>query len=140
MLDKNDLQAIGGLILASERRTGERIGALEGRLQKLEERFTQQEVWIEERFKQQDAKIEERFKQQDAKLEKRVVASESMLLEEMERMDRRNERRFSKLEQDIEELKDIYRMTKNENDTIQMILHIQEDMEKRLTAIEQKIA
>lgn len=134
MLDQNDLLAIERLILASELRTGAKIDA---KIDSLESRMQKQ---MDERFDSMQKQMDERFAAQDAKMEERILASETMLLEEMDRMDRKNERRFSKLEKDIEELKEIYRMTKNESDTIQMLLHIQEDMEKRLTAVEQKIA
>lgn len=134
MLDQNDLLAIEHLILASELRTGAKIDA---KIDSLESRMQKQ---MDERFDSMQKQMDERFAAQDAKMEERILASETMLLEEMDRMDRKNERRFSKLEKDIEELKEIYRMTKNESDTIQMLLHIQEGMEKRLTAVEQKIA
>lgn len=133
MLDQNDLRTIESLFLASERRLNERFDSMQ---RQMDERFAK----VDERFDSMQKQMDERFAAQDAKMEERILASETMLLEEMDRMDRRNERRFSKLEKDIAELKEIYRMTKNENDTIQMILHIQEDMEKRLTAVEQKIA
>ena len=69
-----------------------------------------------------------------------ITKSESMLLEEMERYDTKNEKRFDSISKDIEDLKTIYRMTKSENDTLNTLLRIIENMEKRLSDIENKIA
>lgn len=69
-----------------------------------------------------------------------ITKSESMLLDEMERYDTKNEKRFDSISKDIEDLKTIYRMTKSENDTLNTLLRIIENMEKRLSDIENKIA
>lgn len=69
-----------------------------------------------------------------------ITKSESMLLDEMERYDKKNEKRFDSISKDIEDLKTIYRMTKSENDTLNTLLRIIENMEKRLSDIENKIA
>lgn len=73
-------------------------------------------------------------------IEKLITRSESMLLEEMERYDNKNEKRVDGIAKDIEELKTIYRMTKNENDTINTLLRIIENLERRVSELEKKIA
>ena len=58
----------------------------------------------------------------------------------MERYDKKNEKRFEKIERELDGLKDIYRVTKNEQETITLLLHSMKSFEKRLTALEVRIA
>ena len=74
------------------------------------------------------------------RMKKMLFKSESMLLDEMERYDKKNEKRFAKIEREMENLKDIYRITKNEHETISILLWTMEKFEKRLTALEMKTA
>lgn len=66
--------------------------------------------------------------------------SESLMLEEMENYDRKNEKRFKELSTEIDNLKAIYTLTKNENETINTLLRIIENLEKRVAALEMKTA
>ena len=71
---------------------------------------------------------------------KLITKSEEMLLDEMERYDAKSEKRISNIAKDIEELKNIYRMTKNENETINTLLRIIENLERRVSELEKKTA
>ena len=53
-----------------------------------------------------------------------ITKSESMLLDEMERYDKKNEKRFDKIDDEIQKLEMICNMTKNENDTINTLLSL----------------
>lgn len=75
-----------------------------------------------------------------SRMEKMLFDSEVMLLNEMDRYDKKNEKRFAKIEREMENLKDIYRITKNEHETISILLWTMEKFEKRLTALEMKTA
>ncbi len=55
-------------------------------------------------------------------IKKSVHDSEVMLLDEMERFDKKNERKFAEIQKDQRELKELYRMIKNEQETITMML------------------
>ena len=74
------------------------------------------------------------------RMKKMLFKSESMLLDEMERYDKKNEKRFEKIERELDGLKDIYRVTKNEQETITLLLHSMKSFEKRLTALEVRTA
>ncbi len=63
-----------------------------------------------------------------------ISNSVSVLLDEMERYDKKYEKRFSDIS------KEITRTSKNENDTINMLLRIIENLEKRVSELEHKIA
>ena len=69
-----------------------------------------------------------------------ITKSESMILDEMERYDKKNERQFEDIKKEMEELKTIYRLTKNENETINTLLRIIENLEKRVSELEKRIA
>lgn len=68
-----------------------------------------------------------------------IKNSESLLLDEIERYDKINEKRISDITKDIGELKESFRISKNENDTINMLLRIIENLEKRVSELENKI-
>lgn len=69
-----------------------------------------------------------------------VTKSEEMLLDEMDRYDRKNERKFAALQKDMDELKGIYRMIKSENETTNILLKTLENHEKRISSLEGQIA
>ncbi len=84
--------------------------------------------------------INGRATQTEKLIEERTVHTESMLLDEMERYDNKNSKRFDGITKDLEELKAFYRMAKTENETINMLLRIIENLEKRVSELEKKTA
>lgn len=73
-------------------------------------------------------------------IKKSVHDSEVMLLDEMERFDKKNERKFAEIQKDQRELKELYRMIKNEQETITMMLKQLQDHEVRITRLETQTA
>ncbi len=69
-------------------------------------------------------------------VKKAIHDSEVMLLDEMERYDRKNERKFAEIQKDLSELKGLYRMIKNEQDTIAILIKNLEDHETRISRLE----
>lgn len=163
MLDSNDLQAIGELIHQSEERTQKSIAALELRTQ---EAIAASEVRTQEAISASEARTQEAISALEARTQEAIAASEaraqeanldlearmkkhmqdtirkseSMLLDEMERYDQKNEKRFTKIEQDIGYLKDICRLTKFEHDTTEILIHSMEKLDKRLCDLEAQMA
>ena len=90
---------------------------------------------------QVEAKMEKRLSQTETRLEKKIkeaiFKSEELLLDEMDRYDKKNERRFAEIEQRLDTLEDIYRMTKSENETVTILLRFNEKLEKRVTKLEE---
>ena len=72
-------------------------------------------------------------------LDKKITRSETLLLDEMERFNKKYEKQFDSIAKNFEELK-TYRMTKTENETINMLLRIIENLEKRVSELENKTA
>ena len=94
-------------------------------------------------MQQMETRIEQTETRILKEVDKRIEKSEVLLLDEMERYNRQYERRFATLEQRENQLKDIYRMVKNENDTINLFLKDHQNLEKlerRVTILERKTA
>ena len=71
-------------------------------------------------------------------VKKAIHDSEVMLLDEMERYDRKNERKFAEIQKDLSELKELYRMIKNEQDTITILIRNLEYDEMRISRLEEQ--
>ncbi len=71
-------------------------------------------------------------------VKKAIHDSEVMLLDEMERYDRKNEGKFAEIQKDLSELKELYRMIKNEQDTITILIRNLEDHEMRISRLEEQ--
>lgn len=129
MTDQEILNAVSELITPVARQI-EIIGT---QMQQMETRILEK---VDSRIEQTETRI---LKEVDKRIEK----SEVLLLDEMERYNRQYERRFATLEQRENQLKDIYRMVKNENDTINLFLKDHQNLEKlerRVTILERKTA
>ena len=145
MLDNHDLQLLKNLFTESEQRLekrfDERLGSLEVRfdqkLSDLETRFDQKLSSLEDRFDQKLAAAQASLKQC---IEERACKTENTLLDEMDRYDRKYEQRFHRLENDVEILNSFYRISRNENQNFQILLKITDDLNRRLTIVEQQIA
>lgn len=145
MLDNHDLQLLKNLFTESEQRLEKRF---DERLVSLEVRFDQKLSDLETRFDQKLSSLEDRFDQKLAAaqaslkqcIEERACKTENTLLDEMDRYDRKYEQRFHRLENDVEILNSFYRISRNENQNFQILLKITDDLNRRLTIIEQQIA
>ena len=118
---------VTGLIQESETRM---TGLIQKSVQETETRTT---GLIQKSIQKSETRMTKQMK-------KMIYKSESMLLDEMDRYDKKNEKRFDKIEHQLEGLKDIYRITKNEAETINILLRAMDNFEKRLTALEVRTA
>ena len=132
MLEQKDLQAIAELIDARVGRTEE---VLIGKINTLEEKtevLSGKVDKLEEKTEVLSSKIEE--------LEEKITDVERSLVNELVRTEDKLIRRIEKIENELEELNQYYRIHKLENDNIGMILQILEGYDKRLRVLEKKIA
>ena len=145
MLDNHDLQLLKNLFTESEQRLEKRF---DERLVSLEVRFDQKLSDLETRFDQKLSSLEDKFDQKLAAaqaslkqcIEERACKTENTLLDEMDRYDCKYEQRFHRLENDVEILNSFYRISRNENQNFQILLKITDDLNRRLTIVEQQIA
>lgn len=146
MLEEKDLQAIAGLI---DNRSGKTekllLNEMDKRITKSESMFTNEmdkriaksEFMLTSEMDKRIAKSESRL---TGEMDKRFAKSESMLISELERADSRNEKRFDDIAKDLEELKTIYRISKTENESINILLRVTENLEKRVSELEKRTA
>lgn len=71
---------------------------------------------------------------------KAVTESEKMLLDEIERMQNFTNEKIEKLQRNIEELTQYYRITKLESDNTKLLLQIIEDLRKDVEELKKRIA
>ena len=136
MTDQEILNAVSELITPVARQ----IEVIGTQMQQMETQMQQVETRILEKV---DSRIEQTETRILKEVDKRIEKSEVLLLDEMERYNRQYERRFATLEQRENQLKDIYRMVKNENDTINLFLKDHQNLDKlerRVTILERKTA
>ena len=112
MLEKNDLDAIAKLLDA-------RITETENRL---------------------NFKMSELEKRGNDRTDKKIRESESLLLDEMERLQKNMEKRMDKMQQNLDELNTYFRMMKAEKDSIQMLLQVTAELRKDVDELKSRIA
>lgn len=115
--------------------------AIENMFNRFEEKMDQK---LDERFKEQDQKIDQRFEEFEKVMDKKLAKSEKklekmdlLLLDEIERNRNILEMRMDKMRQDINEVKtevkQLYRITGQENERTTMELA---ELDKRVTKLE----
>lgn len=71
---------------------------------------------------------------------KSITESEKMLLEEMDRMKGFIDSKIEKIESNMQELTQLYRVTKLESDNTSLLLKIIADMQREIEEIKKRIA
>lgn len=164
MLDERDLKAIAELIDARAAQTEEKLTRhteelLDSRMGEMENRFNTRMEKLENRFDVLESRfdalenrfdalenrfdvLESQFNTHKEEMEKlidtRIRESEELLLDEMERYDKKYQRQFAEVKQRLGTLEGIYRMTKNESDTIDLSLKLIDNLDKRVSALEMR--
>ena len=83
------------------------------------------------------AKSEERMM---AKVDKKLTKSENLILDELERTRNILENRIEKVEKNLDELNQYYRISKLENDNIALLLKMSDDLSRRIEKLENRTA
>ncbi|NBJ00048.1 hypothetical protein D3Z62_07740, partial [Lachnospiraceae bacterium] len=106
----------------------------------LDTRIQQTEELIDSRIQQTEESFNEsldtRTKQLEELIDTRITQSEEFLMDEMERYDKKYEKQFDDVKQRLGALEGVYRMTKNETETINLSLRLIENLDKRVTKLE----
>ena len=105
--------------------------------EKVDEKFVSFEERIMRQVDEKFISFEERIMRQ---VDEKITKSEIFLLDEIERTRNILEKRIDKIEQDIDELKQYYRITKLEDSNVELLLKINDELSKRVEALEKKIA
>lgn len=137
MLDEKDLQAIAALINRTENVLKDDFARMETTLK---DDISRVESTLKSDITNVESTLKDDISRVESTLKDDITHTELLLLDEMERYDKKYERRFSELTQEISDLKEVNRMSNNENDTIHTLLRMIENLEKRVSDLENKIA
>lgn len=143
MLDERDLKAIAELIDARAAQTEEKLTRhteelLDSRMGEMENRFNTRMEKLENRFDVLESQFNTHKEEMEKLIDTRIRESEELLLDEMERYDKKYQRQFAEVKQRLGTLEGIYRMTKNESDTIDLSLKLIDNLDKRVSALEMR--
>ena len=113
----------------------------------LNARIDEVEKTLNTRVDEVKEELNTRIKEVETSLNEKIFATERLLLDEMERNYKHFEAKYEKLETQSEELCQYYRIVKLESDNTTIVLRLiddlskqNEELKKRVTAIERKIA
>ena len=120
MLDERDLQAIKNIMDASIESA---ITASENRMEKKMESAIESAITASE-------KRMKKFVQET------ITKSESNLLDEIDRYQKINEKKFDKMQKDIDDLKAMHRMDKNDEEIVQILSTRVDHLEDRVDRLE----
>lgn len=118
----------------------DRMTGFEDRMTGLENKVTGLEDGQQNILQQIDEKItasEERMMQ---KMDEKLTHSENLILHELDRVQERLETDVQKVERNLEELQQYYRITKLENDNTSLLLKMYNNMQKEIEELKAKIA
>ena len=118
----------------------DRMTGFEDRMAGLENKVTGLEDGQQNILQQIDEKItasEERMMQ---KMDEKLTHSENLILHELDRVQEHLETDVQKVERNLEELQQYYRITKLENDNTSLLLKMYNNMQKEIEELKAKIA
>ena len=87
-----------------------------------------------------DTRIAESEAKMESMLTVKIKEAENLLLEEIDRTQTNLENKINLINENLEELKQYYRITKLENDNTAVLLKLIEGLSKRIDDLEKKIA
>ena len=73
-------------------------------------------------------------------MDERITSSENMILKELDRVQEHLESDVQKVQRNLEELQQYYRIAKLENDNTSLLLKMYNDMQKEIAELKAKIA
>ena len=116
MLDQKDIEILKTMMTEVVKQSEDNI------LQKVDERITSSENKMLQ------------------KMDERLTSSENMILKELDRVQEHLESDVQKVQKNLEELQQYYRISKLENDNTSLLLKMYNDMQKEIAELKAKIA
>lgn len=152
MLEKNDLKAIAELVTSSEEHMFKRFDRVDKCLEDIDKHFGDIDKGFEQidkRFEQIDKYlgiVDKRFNEIDKKFERITSELESLkemdrfILEETFRVQNYLQKQITELQNHTKVVDEYYRIHKLDSDTLSIVVKTQEELKKRITIIEEKLA
>ena len=151
MLEKNDLKAIAELVTSNEEHMFKRFDRVDKCLEDIDKHFGDIDKGFEQidkRFEQIDKGFEQIDKRNeiDKKFERITSELESLkemdrfILEETFRVQNYLQKQITELQNHTKVVDEYYRIHKLDSDTLSIVVKTQEELKKRITIIEEKLA
>ena len=131
MLEQKDYDVLKNMMESVVSRSGAAI------LEKVDERITDTENRLLEKVDERITDTENRLLEE---MDERISTSENLLLEEMERTRSILDNKISKVQKNLDELAQYYRITKLENDNTALLLKLIDELARRVEELERKTA
>ena len=146
MLDQKDLVAIRAIMKEEIAESEKKMEVMvDTRLAESEKKM---EVMMDTRLAESEKKMEvmmdtrlaESEKKMEVMVDTRLAESENLILEEMERTRNILEKNIDKVQKNLDELNQYYRITKLENDNTALLLKMIDELTRRVEELEKKTA
>ena len=131
MLEQKDLVAIRAIMKEEIAESEKKMEAM------MDTRFAESEKKMEAMM---DTRFAESEKKMEAMMDTRFAESENLILEEVERTRSILEKHIGKVQKNLDELNQYYRITKLENDNTALLLKMIDELTKRVEELEKKSA
>ncbi len=146
MLEQKELDVLKNMMESVLEKSEESIlSKVDERLEKSEESILSK---VDERLEKSEesilSKVDERLEKSEesilSKVDERLANSENLLLEEMERTRSTLDTKIERVQKNLDELSQHYRITKLENDNMALLLKMIEGLTRRVEELERKTA
>lgn len=142
MLDHNDIEILKNMMQGVVKETEQNI------LNKVDIRLTETEQNILEKVDVRIAeteqnilkKVDVRIAEVEQKMDEKITHSENLILSELDRVQTHLEKDIEKTQENLDELKQFYRIDRLETDNTSLLLKMYNDMQKEIAEIKAKIA
>lgn len=142
MLEQKDIEILKSLMQEVVKESEENI------LNKVDERISASEQSIlskvDERISASEQKMDEKISASEhtvlSKMDERISASENLVLNELDRVQTHLEKEVDEVRENLDEMKQFYRINKLESDNTTLLLQMYNNMQKEIEEIKTKIA
>ena len=131
MLEQKDIEILKSLMQEVVKESEENI------LNKVDERISASEESILSKVDERVSASEESIL---SKVDERISASENLVLNELDRVQTHLEKEVDEVRENLDEMKQFYRINKLESDNTTLLLQMYNNMQKEIEEIKTKIA
>ena len=142
MLDHNDIEILKNMMQGVVKETEQNIlNKVYIRLTETEQNILEKvDVRIAETEQNVLKKVDVRIAEIEQKMDEKITHSENLILSELDRVQTHLEKDIEKTQENLDELKQFYRIDRLETDNTSLLLKMYNDMQKEIAEIKAKIA
>ena len=142
MLDHNDIEILKNMMQGVVKETEQNIlKKVDVRIAETEQNILKKvDVRIAETEQNILKKVDVRIAEVEQKMDEKITHSENLILSELDRVQTHLEKDIEKTQENLDELKQFYRIDRLETDNTSLLLKMYNDMQKEIAEIKAKIA